>query len=121
MNDPRYRQITIRMLLDHTSGMPGTNSYKLFGSKDNPAYVAETSALLRESPLKSNPGDINVYCNDCFTVAQAVIERVSGMSLADCADEVGCCPVRVDRFSLGVECCRDGREPAHPPQRRASL
>lgn len=83
MNDDRYRRITIRTLLDHTSGMPGTNYYELFGSKQNPSYVAETLALLRDSPLKSNPGDINVYCNDCFTVAQAVIERVSGMTFAD--------------------------------------
>lgn len=33
--------------------------------------------------MKSNPGDINVYCNDCFTVAQAVIEQVTGISFAD--------------------------------------
>ncbi|MEO8508471.1 MAG: serine hydrolase domain-containing protein [Betaproteobacteria bacterium] len=83
MNDNRYRRITIRTLLDHTSGMPGTNYYKLFASKENLSYVNETLALLRDTPLKSNPGDINVYCNDCFTVAQAVIERVSGMTFAD--------------------------------------
>lgn len=83
MSDNRYRRITIRTLLDHTSGMPGTNYYKLFSSKQNPSYVSETLALLRDSPLKSNPGDISVYCNDCFTVAQAVIERVSGMTFAD--------------------------------------
>jgi CubicO group peptidase (beta-lactamase class C family) len=83
MNDKRYRRITIRTLLDHTAGMPGTNYYKLFGSQENPAYVTETLALLRDSPLESNPGDMNVYCNDCFTVASAVIERVSGMSFAE--------------------------------------
>ncbi len=83
MNDARYSQITIRTLLDHTSGIPGTNYYRLFSSKQNPAYVTETLALLQDSAMKSNPGDINVYCNDCFTVAQAVIEQVSGMSFAD--------------------------------------
>ena len=45
--------------------------------------MTQTLALLRDSALKSNPGDTNVYCNDCFTVAQAVIERVSGMSFAE--------------------------------------
>ena len=83
MNDKRYRRDPIRTLLDHTAGLPGTNYYKLFASKENPAYVTETLALLRDSPLKSNPGDMNVYCNDCFTVASAVIERVSGLSFAE--------------------------------------
>jgi len=83
MNDWRYGQITIRTLLDHTAGMPGTNYYKLFGSERTHGYVSETLALLRDSPLKSKPGDIAVYCNDCFTIAQAVIERISGMSYAE--------------------------------------
>jgi len=83
MSDRRYGQITLRMLLDHTAGIPGTDYYKLFGAKQTPAYLWETLALLRDSPLKSTPGDIAVYCNDCFTVAQAVVERVSGMSFAD--------------------------------------
>ena len=83
MKDERYDQITIRMLLNHAAGIPGTNFDRVFATQPDPEYVSQTLAALRESALKSNPGDINVYCNDCFTVAQAVIERVSGMRFAD--------------------------------------
>jgi CubicO group peptidase (beta-lactamase class C family) len=82
MRDARYKKITIRTLLNHSSGMPGTNYADIIGSRKDPDYVAKTLALLRNSDLKSNPGDINVYCNDCFTVAQAVVARRSNMSFA---------------------------------------
>lgn len=83
MNDSRYRRITVRMLLDHTAGLGGTNYYHLFASNENPAYVEQTLAALAESTLKADPGDVNVYCNDCFTIAQAIVEQLSGMSLAE--------------------------------------
>lgn len=83
MIDPRYKNITVRMLLNHSSGMPGTNARDGFGSIENPAYVSQTLATLANSGLKANPGEVSVYCNDGFTVAQAVVESVSGKSFAD--------------------------------------
>ena len=35
----------------------------------------------------NDPGKISVYCNDGLTVAEAVIERVSGMSFPDFLEE----------------------------------
>ena len=87
MRDPRYRQITVRMLLNHTSGLPGTNFYNSLGSEKNMDYVTETLACLADGYLKSDPGAVSVYCNDGFTLAGAVIERVSGMSYAACLDK----------------------------------
>jgi CubicO group peptidase (beta-lactamase class C family) len=83
MADPRYRRITVRMLLDHSSGFPGTNYYDLFASTETASYVAQTLALLEGSTLKAYPGDTNVYCNDCFIVAQAIVEKLSGLSLRE--------------------------------------
>jgi CubicO group peptidase (beta-lactamase class C family) len=81
--DERYRDIAVRMLLNHTSGFPGTNGKDAFGSKKNPNYARETLSYLAADGLKHRPGEISVYCNDGFTVAEAVIEAVSGMSYAD--------------------------------------
>ena len=36
-------------------------------------------AYLAESSLKHDPGELSVYCNDGFTLAEGIIERVSGM------------------------------------------
>jgi CubicO group peptidase (beta-lactamase class C family) len=75
MNDERYRQITIRTLLNHAAGIPGTNYYRIDAAQKDPNYVSQTLAVLRNSGLKSDPGDISTYCNDCFTVAEAVIGK----------------------------------------------
>ena len=83
MKDVRYRDITVRMLLNHSSGFPGTNMKDSMGKEKNRNYIEETLALLKESELKHNPGEISIYCNDGLTVAEAIIEKVSGMSYAD--------------------------------------
>ena len=81
--DERYKDITVRMLLNHTSGFPGTNGKDGDGSKKNPNYARETLSYLAADGLKHTPGQISVYCNDGFTVAELVIEAASGMSYAD--------------------------------------
>ena len=81
--DGRYKDITVRMLLNHTSGFPGTNGKDGSGPKKNPNYARETLSYLAADGLKHTPGEISVYCNDGFTVAEAVIEAASGMSYAD--------------------------------------
>lgn len=83
MNDTRYKDITIRMLLNHTSGLPGTNMRDGFTAVKNRNYVGETLERLKTSNLVNDPGEISIYCNDGFTLAEAVIEHVSGMSFPD--------------------------------------
>lgn len=79
MADEAYRDITVRMLLNHTSGMPGTDMRSGFATERLSNYLDQTFALLEESALKHAPGDYGVYCNDGFTVAQALIERYANM------------------------------------------
>ncbi len=87
MADPRYKDITVRMLLNHTSGFQGTNAKDGFTSAKNRNYVAETLERLKTGSLMNDPGTISIYCNDGFTVAEAVIERVSGKSFAEFLQE----------------------------------
>ena len=83
MPDARYRRITVRHLLNHTSGLPGTQ-WKHFsathvGAPDNGAYYDEVYQHLAHSYLKAEPGTVSVYCNDGFTLAEMVVAAVSGM------------------------------------------
>lgn len=80
MPDARYKDITVRMLLNHASGFPGTYSKRAFGDAKNLAYARNTIAYLANQYLKHEPGELSIYCNDGFTVAEAVIERVSGLT-----------------------------------------
>jgi CubicO group peptidase (beta-lactamase class C family) len=83
MKDARYKDITVRMLLNHTSGLPGSYFKDGFTAVKNRNYVEEALEALKTCNLMNDPGKISVYCNDGFTVAEAVIERVSGMSFPD--------------------------------------
>ncbi len=84
MADPRYKDITVRMLINHSSGLMGSTQGNalLFGDSD----MSTTQNLLKslkKQRLKANPGEFSVYCNDGFTLAELVVEHVTGMSFSN--------------------------------------
>ncbi len=79
MVDERYRDITVRMLLNHVSGMAGTNWRDGFSATVSPTYLHDTLEELGQSSLKHDPGAYSPYCNDGFTVAQALVEHLQGI------------------------------------------
>lgn len=88
MADERYKEITPRMLLNHSSGLMGSNysNISLMGDNDTMAHDTFLEGL-REQRLKADPGDYSVYCNDGFTLAEILVERVSGMSFTEYIEE----------------------------------
>ena len=71
MADGRYTDITVRMLLNHSSGLPGSTIANGFLLNDPDTLAADT--LLEElssQTLKADPGAFSVYCNDGFTLAE---------------------------------------------------
>lgn len=81
MADERYVKITPRMLLNHTSGIMGTTMHDAFtfGESDT-RYHDSILNKLSTQKLKAEPGEYGVYCNDGFTLAELLVEKVSGMS-----------------------------------------
>ena len=81
MPDERYKKITVKMCLNHTSGLPGTK-WKHFSTKeiDGVDYYDEIYHYFSVNKLKAEPGEYAVYCNDGFTVAELIVSEVSGMS-----------------------------------------
>lgn len=81
MKDERYNRITPRMLLNHSSGLRGTTAGNITLLDDNDTIGHDT--LLKElskQTLKADPGAYSVYCNDGFTLAEILVEKVSGQS-----------------------------------------
>ncbi|WP_054954698.1 serine hydrolase domain-containing protein [Paenibacillus dakarensis] len=79
MKDERYKQITPRMLLNHSSGLQGSSFANSMLLEDNDTYAHDN--LLKQlstQTLKADPGAFSVYCNDGFTLAEILVERVSG-------------------------------------------
>jgi len=83
MADDRYKKITVRMILNHVSGIPGTEGSNSFGFKYDDNVKQETINTLARAHLKHAPGAMTVYCNDGFTLAEMIVERVSGKKYID--------------------------------------
>lgn len=83
MADSRYKDITVRMLLNHSSGLMGStlDNSILLGAADSYAHD-NFLKILSTQRLKAAPGAFSVYCNDGFTLAEILVERVSGQSFS---------------------------------------
>ncbi len=84
MADERYKKITVRMLLNHSSGLLGSlySNSDLYGCVDNSNHDRILKHLSTQR-LKAEPGEYSVYSNDSFELAELIIEAVSGLSYTD--------------------------------------
>ncbi|MCC0700011.1 cell wall-binding protein Cwp20 [Clostridioides sp. ZZV15-6383] len=88
MADDRYKEITPRMLLNHSSGLMGSSFKNTILLADNDSYGHDNFLKeLQKQRLKAKPGAFSVYCNDGFTLAEILVERVSGMSFTNFLDK----------------------------------
>ncbi|WGV61551.1 serine hydrolase domain-containing protein [Brevibacillus brevis] len=84
MADKRYKQITPRMLMNHSSGIYGSQYGNSFLFEDNDTKNHdELLVRLQSESLKSTPGEFSVYCNDGFQLLEILIERVSGLRYSE--------------------------------------
>ncbi|MEK7255723.1 MAG: serine hydrolase domain-containing protein, partial [Bacteroidota bacterium] len=79
-HDPRYRQITARMVLSHTSGLPNWRSGERL-------------------ELAGDPGERFRYSGEGFVFLQKVIERITGQSLETLAQQKVFKPLSMERTS----------------------
>ncbi len=83
MASPEYRDITVRMLLNHSAGLPGSTWVGGVTKSYNTSYPEQVLETLATERMKHAPGFMNVYCNDCFTLAEKIVETVSGKSFSN--------------------------------------
>ena len=83
MEDDRYQAITIRQMLNHTSGIPDVQDYEW----DKPQYddgAAERYAKrFATARLDFTPGEKYDYSNAAFDILANVISEASGMTFED--------------------------------------
>lgn len=81
MADERYKDITPRMLMNHSSGLYGSHYANSILFDDNDTGNRDELLMeLQSEHLKSKPGEYSVYCNDGFQLLEILVERVSGLS-----------------------------------------
>lgn len=102
MADPRYKDITVRMLLNHSSGLPGTTGGNNFGFRYNTDVFKQTLDNLSTSHLMHSPGEMAPYTNDGFTLAEMIVERVSGRRFIEYLKEKVFTPLSLENTGLSV-------------------
>lgn len=85
MADQRYQDITVRMLFNHSSGLPGSSFAIAYGRDLHSQEILLSS--LRWQHLKHKPGALSTYCNDAFTLAEILVARVSGKPYLEFLEE----------------------------------
>lgn len=83
---PRGKDITIKQLLQMTSGIPDhindvPGSVKIISSSEGD--LTSALALIKNMPLNFKPGTQSVYCNTNYLLLGTVVARVSHLSYSD--------------------------------------
>ena len=82
--DPRRREVTIRQLLSHSSGLPA--HLKLYEQTQGKQVI---TALACAAGLKATPGERMAYSDIGFIVLGALLEKAAGVTLdAFCKREI---------------------------------
>lgn len=98
-----YASITVRMLLSHASGFPGTESRSIFTTTPVTTYATETQQTLATARLKHEPGEMAVYCNDGFTMIEPLIAAVAGKSYTRFVTDEILTPLSMTRSRFATE------------------
>jgi len=77
--DERYREITIRQILDHTSGMPDVEDYEWHNPQFDTGAAERYVRSMASRSLLSAPGSKRQYSNLAFDALGDVIAKVSGV------------------------------------------
>ena len=104
MATPGFEKITVRMLLNHSAGFPGTDYRNGLTRAPVTGYARQVAANLAESRLKHEPGWMSVYANDGFTMVELLVKAVTGLDFPAFVDKEILKPLGMDhsRYPLGA-------------------
>lgn len=109
---PDTRVVTVRELLGHTSGYPDDEGDPIILKwLDDPNFKWHRDPIMRrEGHVTFKPGTQFNYCNSCYVMLGAVIEKASGSTIGAAFDSL-----IVDAVRLGKSADFD-RLPAYAPR-----
>jgi CubicO group peptidase (beta-lactamase class C family) len=113
--DPRASEITVRQLLNQTSGLPGTFSEPLIFHQGDDA-MEQMVASLDHVRLNQPPGSSFEYADINYCLLGALIERVTGMTFEDYMEQKIFVPLGLSHTTLYPdEAAELGRADGHQP------
>ena len=98
VSDTRWQRITLRHLLTHTSGIASTDSALWYEWRASENWLDYIFAL----PIYSEPGTSFDYSTGNTHLLSAVLERATGKTLGEYADEVLFAPLGMTSAGVGT-------------------
>ena len=97
--DARGNKVTIRRLLDHTSGIKGITEMPEFGIlASNGRFPRDSAyALIKRYPFEFKTGEAQIYNNSAFWLLGLVVEKASGGSYEDYVEKKIFAPLGMKR------------------------
>jgi CubicO group peptidase (beta-lactamase class C family) len=95
-----WRTITVRQLLNHTSGLPDVFSDVASGTMRAEGRDALLRALY-EAPLANVPGEAWVYDQTGYLLAQMLVEKISGVGYEEFVEKRIFRPLEITNGSFG--------------------
>jgi D-alanyl-D-alanine carboxypeptidase len=100
-----WGSVTVRQMLNHTSGLPDYTQSKGFvkqANEDPSGYVSPQTVIgwVRTDPLQFRPGSSYEYSNTDNIVVGLIVEAVSGETYGDALDQIVFGPARLSQTSL---------------------
>ncbi len=91
--DTQRSKITLRMIMNHTSGLPDVDTVPDFWSKPDTVDAAKHIALVAE------PGSRYLYSNIGTSLLQPVIEQAAGQTVTEFAQDRVFGPLNIHKFA----------------------
>ncbi len=97
--DTRGNKVTIRRLLDHTSGIKGITEMPEFGLLvSNPRFPRDSAyGLIKRYPFEFKTGEAQIYNNSAFWLLGLVVEKASGGTYEDYVEKKLFAPLGMTR------------------------
>ncbi len=102
LTDRRYRDITVRQMMSHTSGMPDVLDYEWENPSFDDGALEEYVRGIADQHLIADPGEVFSYSNMAYEVLGDVIAKVSGQSFEDYVEEAILGPLAMKSSRLMV-------------------
>jgi CubicO group peptidase (beta-lactamase class C family) len=83
LKDERYRSITVRQMLTHTSGMPDVDNYHWDQPEYDDGALERYVRSLQDKQLRWEPGSKYAYSNMAYEVLGDLVAKVSGEAFED--------------------------------------
>jgi CubicO group peptidase (beta-lactamase class C family) len=98
-----YRDITVRMLLNHSSGLHGSHFCNILTISPVYDYASQLRDFLADKRLKHAPGEMSIYCNDGYTLIELLVAAITGQRYIDFVKKEILDPLSMDHSRFALE------------------